>query len=143
MVWYDLVKALHIVAVIAWMAGLLYLPRLFVYHVAAAPGSDLDRTFQVMEKRLLRIIMAPASIAVWVLGLTMLWLEPAWLSEGWMHAKLTLVILMTGLHHAYAVWRRRLAEGRNRRTARFYRIWNEVPAVFMVGIVLLVVLKPF
>ena len=140
---YHWVLAGHILAVIAWMAGLFYLPRLFVYHSKAAAGSEMDATFQVMERRLLRAIMNPAMIAVWVFGLWMLALYPEWLREGWMHAKLLLVLGMSGFHMACARWRRQFAAAGNTRTERFYRIANEVPTLLLIGIVLLVVVKPF
>jgi len=138
---YPWIKALHVVSVIAWMAGLLYLPRLFVYHAAAAPGSAQDQTFQVMERRLLRAIMNPAMIATWVLGLAMAWVQD-W-GQGWLHAKLLLVLVLTGAHHLFALWRKDFAAGRNTRPARTYRIANEVPTLLMIGIVILVIVKPF
>ena len=142
---YPWTKALHVIAVIAWMAGLLYLPRLFVYHVerAAAPG-ELRDTFKVMERKLLKFIMNPASIAAWIFGL-MLVLTPGvidW-SEPWVHAKATMVIAMTGYHHLLARWWKDFAEDRNQRSGRFYRIANEVPAVIMMGIVVMVIVRPF
>lgn len=139
---YQWLKAVHIMAVIAWMAGMLYLPRLFVYHCGAEPGSVQSETFKTMERRLLRGIMNPAMIAVWVLGLWMVW-EGGWLASGWLHAKLTLVLAMSGLHGALARWSRDFAADRNRHGDRFYRVVNEVPAVLMMGIVILVVIKPF
>jgi len=135
-------KAFHIIAVIAWMAALLYLPRLFVYHAAAVNGSEASETFKVMERRLLRAIASPASIAVWVLGLWLAYELDAW-REPWLHGKLTLVVLMTGFHHFCAANVRRFARDANTRSPRFYRIANEVPTVLLIGIVLLVVLKPF
>ena len=141
---YVWVKALHIVAVIAWMAGLLYLPRLFVYHAMSAPGSEQSETFKVMERRLLKAIMNPAMIAALALGILLV--ADRWATiwqEGWWHAKLLLVVAMLALHMAAARWRRQFAEGRNRHPARFYRLVNEAPAVLMVAIVLLAVAKPF
>lgn len=142
---YLLLKALHIIAVIAWMAGLLYLPRLFVYHAGAAKGSELSETLKTMEYRLLRYIMAPASIATWLFGGLMLYAnwDGLMTGAGWMHAKLTLVVLMTGLHHVFAKWRKDFAKDENTRPAKFYRIWNEAPTLLMIAIVVLVVLKPF
>jgi putative membrane protein len=139
---YPWIKALHIIAVIAWMAGMLYLPRLYVYHSAAEPRSVQSETFKVMERRLLRAIINPAMVATWVLGLMLvahldLWTEP------WMHGKLALVLAMSFIHGAFARWRRHFAKDANRRTARFYRIMNEVPTVLMIGIVILVVVRPF
>jgi protoporphyrinogen IX oxidase len=140
---YPWVKSLHIISVIAWMAGLLYLPRLFVYHAEAAPGSEASETFKVMERRLLRAIMNPAMIAVYLFGGTLA-ATPGivdW-SSVWIWAKLTLVAALTVAHHALALWRKDFAADRNRRPARFYRIVNEVPTLIMVGIVFLVVVKP-
>lgn len=136
------VKALHIVAVISWMAGLLYLPRLFVYHCDAAPGSTQSETFKVMERRLLRAIMNPAMFAVWGLGLYMAYDAGHWLA-GWFIAKMVLVVALTVVHHLYAAWRKDFERDANVRPARFFRIWNEAPTLLMIGIVFLVVLKPF
>lgn len=135
-------KALHVISVIAWMAGLLYLPRLFVYHCTATAGSDRSETFKIMERRLLRAIMNPAMVASWLFGLLAAWSLGAW-TEGWFHAKLALVLALTAAHMAMARWRREFAEDRNRRSERFYRIANEVPTVLMIGIVILAVVKPF
>ncbi len=140
---YLWVKALHVISIIAWMAGLLYLPRLFVYHCEAKPGSESSERFKVMERRLLRAIMNPAMGAVWLTGIGMLLLEPAWLKQGWLHAKLLLVLGMTAAHMMMARWRRDFEADRNRRPARFYRIANEVPTLLMIGIVVLVIVKPF
>lgn len=139
--WYSWIKALHVIAVIAWMAGLLYLPRLFVYHCDAAPGSELSETLKVMERRLLRAIMNPAQGAVFVFGGLMLWMQD-W-SQGWLHAKLVLVAGLVVVHHLFALWRKDFAEDRNRRPARFYRLWNEVPTVMMIAVVILVIVRPF
>ena len=139
---YLWIKALHVIAVIAWMAGMLYLPRLYVYHCAAAAGSEQSETFKVMERRLLRAIINPAMIASWVLGLLLAAELGAW-SDGWMHAKLALVIAMTAMHIALARWRRDFEADANRRSATFYRAMNEVPTVLMIGIVVLAVVKPF
>ena len=139
---YDLVRGLHILAVIAWMAGLLYLPRLFVYHAGAEKGSVQSETFKVMERRLLRGIMNPAMWAVWIFGLLLAW-QGDWWQAGWWHAKVAFVIALTVVHHLYARWRKDFAADRNVRPARFYRMWNEVPTLLMVVIVFLVVLKPF
>jgi putative membrane protein len=141
---YPWLKAFHLVSVIAWMAGLLYLPRLFVYHAAEEIGSPTAETFKVMERRLLRAIMNPAMGGVFVFGVLLL-LTPGvvdWAS-GWIYAKLLLVAGLTGLHHALARWRKDFAEDRNTRPARFYRMVNEVPTVLMIGIVILVIVKPF
>lgn len=140
--WYLWVKALHIVAVIAWMAGMLYLPRLYVYHVGAPAGSDQAKTFEIMEQRLLRAIMNPSMIGVWVLGV-MLFLNMEGWRLGWMHGKLLLVIALTGFHHLLGVWRKQLAAGTCTKSARFFRIVNELPALAMIVVVILVVVQPF
>ncbi|TXH39247.1 MAG: protoporphyrinogen oxidase HemJ [Rhodospirillaceae bacterium] len=139
---YSWVKAAHIISVIAWMAGMLYLPRLYVYHADAKPGSDLSETFKVMERRLLRGIINPAMLATWIFGLLLVYLGDHW-REGWLHGKLTLVILMQITHAAYARWRKKFANDENTNSAKFYRVMNEVPTLLMIGIVVLVVLKPF
>ena len=143
--YYPWIKAAHLIAVIAWMAGMLYLPRLFVYHCAAEAGSVQSETFQIMERRLLKGILTPAMAATWVLGLTLAFTPGivSWSSDGWMHVKLVLVIAMSGVHGLLARSVREFAEDRNRRSAKFYRIVNEVPAVLMIGIVVLVIVKPF
>jgi putative membrane protein len=143
--WYNIVKAFHIIAVIAWMAGMLYLPRLYVYHADAAPGTLLSETFKVMERRLIRAIINPAMAATWILGLLLVFAFNVVdiRTDGWLHAKLALVLLMSGYHGALSRWRKDFAADRNMRTARFYRIANEVPTVLMIAIVLLVVIKPF
>ena len=135
-------RFLHIVAVIAWMAGMLYLPRLYVYHCDAEKGSKQSETFKVMERRLLRGIMNPAMILVWLLGLVMAW-RAGWWSAGWFQAKLVLVLALSAVHGEFSRWRKDFAADRNTRPARFYRIWNEVPTMLMIGIVFLAVLKPF
>lgn len=142
---YLTLKALHIVAMVAWLAGLLYLPRLFVYHVQADVQGDIKtgETFKTMERRLLKLIMNPAMIAVWVLGLALLWQMPDYLHQGWFHAKALCVVLLTGLHHAYGRYLKAFAAGNNRHSAKFYRIMNEIPAVLLVVIVFLVVFKAF
>jgi putative membrane protein len=142
---YLWLKALHIIAVISWMAGMLYLPRLFVYHVDAAVGSVQSETFKVMERRLLKAIINPAMIATWLLGLWLIWLmgKDAFLQAGWLQAKLALVIAMSGLHGFLARWVKDFAADRNRHTAKFYRIVNEIPTVLMIFIVLLATVKPF
>lgn len=140
---YEWVKALHVVSVMSWMAGLLYLPRLFVYHCGAAAGSETSETFKVMERRLLRAIMNPAMIASYVFGVWMLILTPEWLSQPWMHAKLTAIVGMTAMHMLMSRWRRGFAEDRNARSHRFYRAMNEIPTALMVAIVILVIVKPF
>ncbi|HEY3642684.1 MAG TPA: protoporphyrinogen oxidase HemJ [Xanthobacteraceae bacterium] len=142
MVWYDWLKALHIIAVIAWMAGMLYLPRLFVYHCEAKPGSKQSETFKVMERRLLRAIINPAMIAAWLFGLGLAY-EGGWYAAPWLQAKIVLVLILSGIHGLLARWVRDFGADRNRNSQRFYRIINEIPAVLMVGIVILAVVKPF
>ena len=139
---YESLKALHIVAVISWMAGLLYLPRLFVYHADTEKGSQQSETFKVMERRLLRGIMNPAMILVWIFGLALAW-QGTWWQAGWLHAKFALVLLLTVVHHLYSRWRKQFEADKNIRPASYYRWWNEVPTVLMIAIVFLVVLKPF
>jgi putative membrane protein len=139
---YDWIKALHVIAVIAWMAGLLYLPRLFVYHCEAEPGSLQSETFKVMERRLLRAIINPAMIAAWLLGLWLVY-QGGWLAFHWLQAKVALVLLLSGIHGMLARWVRDFAADQNRHSQKFYRIINEIPAVLMIGIVILAVVKPF
>jgi len=138
------VKAFHIIAIIAWMAGLLYLPRLFVYHAQSKVGSEQSETFKVMEKRLLRYITTPAMLAAWALGLALAFSGLIdWSKDGWFHAKLFLVLLLSAYHGALAMWTKDFALDRNRRSARFYRIANEVPTLLMILIIILVVVRPF
>ena len=140
---YLWIKAFHVIAVIAWMAGMLYLPRLFVYHCAAEAGSKQSETFKVMERRLIRAIINPAMVATWVLGFSLVWLNPALVDSGWLRAKFALVMLMSGLHGFFVRCWRDFDADRNRRSAKFYRIINEVPTILMIAIVILVVVKPF
>jgi len=136
------IKAFHVISVIAWMSGMFYLPRLFVYHTETAPGSAESERFKVMERKLLRAIINPAMVATWVFGLTLAWLTGVY-TEHWFQAKFTLVVIMSGLH-GYLVGRvRAFAEDRNDKPARFYRILNEVPPLLMVFIVILVIVQPF
>jgi protoporphyrinogen IX oxidase len=139
---YPWIKAFHVISVIAWMAGMLYLPRLFVYHCQVPVGSPQSELFKVMERRLLRRIVNPAMIATWVFGLLLAW-QGGFFAAPWLHAKLTLVILMSAMHGYYAGAVRRFAQDRNTLSERTWRVLNEVPAVLVVGIVLLVILKPF
>jgi protoporphyrinogen IX oxidase len=141
---YPWLKALHIIAVIAWMAGLLYLPRLFVYHAEVPSGSDRAATFEVMERRLARGIMLPAAAMTYIFGI-MLAAEPGMVDwqRGWIWTKLALVLLLTLFHGLLERWRRNFAARRNTHPARFYRIVNELPTLAMIGIVVLVVVKPF
>ena len=138
----DWFLALHIIAVIAWMSGMLYLPRLFVYHTEAKPGSESSERFKVMERKLIRSIINPAMVAVWILGPLLAWLTGAYL-DLWLQIKFVLVIAMSGAHGFFVSCWRDFEADRNTRSQRFYRIANEVPALLMVLIVILVVVKPF
>ena len=135
-------KALHIVAVISWMAGLLYLPRLMVYHVGAEKGGVQSETFKTMEYRLLRYIMNPAMLVVWVTGPLLAWQMGVY-NDKWLWAKFALVCVLTGFHHALGLWRKAFAGDSNSHDARYFRFANEVPTLLMIGIVILVVVKPF
>ncbi len=135
-------KAVHVIAIIAWMAGMLYLPRLFVYHCDAPKGSPQSETFKVMERRLLKVIINPAMLVAWALGLWLAW-SGGFFSAHWFHGKLALVLAMSGVHGYFAGAVRKFAEDRNTVSARTWRLLNEVPTVLMIGIVLLVILKPF
>jgi putative membrane protein len=138
------IKALHIISVIAWMAGLLYLPRLFVYHAAAEAGGELSETLKVMERRLLRFIMNPAMILSLLFGtLLVINMGGEMADLGWLHAKLLFVAALVGMHMAMARWRRDFAEDRNTRSQKFYRYANEAPTILMVGIVIFAVVRPF
>ena len=139
---YEWIKALHVIAVISWMAGMLYLPRLFVYHCETEKGSKQSETFKVMERRLMRAIINPAMIVTWLAGLYLAW-AGHWFSSGWLQIKLVLVLIMSAVHGFFSHWRRDFAADRNTRSQKFYRIINEVPTVLMIGIVILVIVKPF
>lgn len=139
---YPWIKALHVIAIISWMAGMLYLPRLFVYHSEAAVGSPQSEIFKVMEGRLLRLIINPAMIFAWVLGLWLAWRGGYWAAP-WFHGKLVLVVLLSGLHGHLSAATRAFREDRNVKAPRYWRIVNEIPAVLMVGIVILVIVKPW
>jgi len=139
---YSWVKALHVIAIISWMAGMLYLPRLFIYHCDAAKGSVQSETFKVMEQRLLRVIINPAMIIAWVAGLWLAW-EAGWFKAGWFYAKLLAVLALSGAHGYLSAATRAFAEDRNTKPARHWRIVNEVPTVLMIVIVVLVIVKPF
>lgn len=141
--YYDVLKALHVVSVIFWMAGLLYLPRLFVYHHTAAPGGELETALLTQEKNLNRIILGPALIATWLFAILMIAANPALFAQGWFHAKLVLVIALSGVHGFYAASTKRFAKGERPRSERFWRIMNEVPAIAVIIIVILAVVKPF
>jgi putative membrane protein len=139
---YEWIKALHVIAVIAWMAGMLYLPRLFVYHCEAEAGTRQSETFKVMERRLLRAIINPAMMAAWVLGLGLVYWG-GWSTFHWLQAKVALVLGLSAIHGLLARWVRDFAADRNQHSQKFYRIINEIPAVLMIGIVILAVVKPF
>lgn len=136
------IKAFHVIAIIAWMAGLLYLPRLFVYHAAAKPGSEQSETFKTMEHRLLRYIMTPAMIVTWLLGIVLV-LQGQFLAATWFHVKITLVLIMTVLHGLFSHWAHEFALDRNTRSQKFYRIANEIPTVLLIVIVIMATVKPF
>ena len=140
---YPWIKALHVMAIIAWMAGLLYLPRLFVYHVDAPKGSQQSETFKVMERRLLKAIINPSMIVSWITGLWMAFYVFGF-KGGWLHAKLFFVfVLLTGFHIMLARWRKDFEADRNTRPGKFYRFMNEVPTLVMIVVVILVIVKPF
>jgi putative membrane protein len=140
--YYLWLKAFHLIAVIAWMAGMLYLPRLFVYHCQTAPGSEGGERFKVMERKLLKGILNPSMGAVWLLGLTLAWITEAY-TQPWFHLKFLLVFILSGFHGFLSARAKDFAADRNSRSERFYRIINEVPAVIMIAVVLLAVVKPF
>ena len=139
---YPWIKALHVIAVISWMAGMLYLPRLFVYHCEAETGSKQSETFKVMEWRLLKVIINPAMIITWLAGLYLAW-SGHWYTSGWFHAKLTLVLVLSGVHGFFSRLVKDFAADRNTRDQKFFRIINEVPTILMIFIVILVIVKPF
>jgi putative membrane protein len=139
---YLWIKALHVISVIAWMAGMLYLPRLFVYHVDAPKGSQQSETFKIMERRLLKAIINPAMIATWVFGVAMVVMVDLW-NQPWLWAKVVLVLGMQVMHGLFSRWQRDFANDANTRPAKTYRIANEVPTLLMIGIVILVIVKPF
>jgi len=139
---YLWLKALHIIAVIAWMAGMLYLPRLFVYHAMAKPQSEVSETLKRMERRLFNFIMMPAMLITWIVGIFLL-LEGQLLGAGWFHAKFVAVLAITVLHGLFARWVNEFQADRNKHSAKFYRIINEIPTALLIVIVILVVVKPF
>ena len=139
---YEWIKALHVIAVISWMAGMLYLPRLFVYHASATVGSELSEKLKIMEWRLLKFIMNPAMIVTWFAGLYLVW-AGNWHMAHWFQVKFMLVIAMSGVHGFLVGRVRDFDQDRNTRSARFYRIINEVPTLLMIAIVILVIVKPF
>jgi protoporphyrinogen IX oxidase len=138
---YGWIKAFHIIALIAWMAGMLYLPRLFVYHCLAEPGSKQSETFKVMERRLLRAIITPAMLATWGFGL---WLAVSggWYASVWLQAKVVLALALSALQGLFARWTRDFAADRNRHSQKFYRVINELPTILMIVMVILAVVKP-
>ena len=140
---YEWIKALHVISVIAWMAGMLYLPRLYVYHADSAQGSELSETLKIMERRLLRAIINPAMVAAFGFGGWMIYLEQSLLEQPWMWVKLGAVLVMGALHGAFSRWRRDFASDQNRHPARFYRFMNEAPTLLMVIIVVMVIVRPF
>ena len=139
---YPWLKALHVIAVMSWMAGMLYLPRLFVYHCSAPVGSQQSETFKVMERRLLKAIINPAMILTWVLGLWLAWTS-GFYASAWLQAKVVLVLILSGVHGMLARYVREFGSDQNRHSEKFYRIINEVPTLLMIGIVILAVVKPF
>lgn len=140
--YYLWIRAFHLISVIAWMAGLLYLPRLFVYHTGAAKGSELSETLKTMERRLLRLIMNPAMMAAWVFGILMIIANPSILEAPWMHVKLTCVVLMTAVHHFFSRQRKAFEQDKNKCSAKCYRYMNEAPTVLMIIIVIMVIVNP-
>lgn len=139
---YPWVKAVHVIAIISWMAGMLYLPRLFIYHCDAPAGSQQSETFKVMEQRLLRIIVNPAMIVSWVLGLWLAW-KGGFFGDGWFHVKLATAIGLSAVHGYFSAAVRAFSEDRNLKSARYWRIMNELPTVLMMVIVVMVIVKPF
>jgi protoporphyrinogen IX oxidase len=139
---YEWLKALHVIAVISWMAGMLYLPRLFVYHCAAELGSKQSETFKLMERRLLKVIINPAMIATWLLGSWLVWASGLWRAP-WLDIKIALALVLSAIHGLLARWVRDFAADRNRRSDKFYRLINEIPAILMIAIVILAIVKPF
>jgi len=133
----------HIISFVAWMAGMFYLPRLFVYHAGAAPGSELSETLKIMERRLLRAIINPAMTATLIFGVAMLYAMPHLLQEGWMHVKLTFAVILFALHGVLSKARKRFAADQNIKSAKYYRVINEIPTLCLVVIVIMVIVKPF
>ena len=136
------IKALHLIAMVCWFAGLFYLPRLFVYHAQSTDSISQER-FCVMERKLYRGIMTPAMLATLIFGGLLLYINPGWMSMGWIHAKLALIVILVGYHHICGAQLKRFARGENARSHVFYRWFNEVPVLFLVAIILLAVVKPF
>ena len=140
---YLWIKAFHLIAAISWMVGLLYLPRLYVYHAMVEPGSARAETFALMERRLLKAIMTPAMIVTFILGFWMIILNPGLFEEWWFIAKFVMVFIMAGVHGKLSKMRRRLEDGSDVRSDKYYRVWNEVPTVLLIGIVIMVIVQPF
>lgn len=140
--YYRWFVAFHVIAMIAWMAGMLYLPRLFVYHAGAAKGSDLSETLKVMERRLLRAIINPAMILTWVFGLSMIYANPALMQGGWLHVKLTCVLILQVIHAMLSRHRKQFAADANTHSAKYYRVLNEIPTVLLIVIVIMVIVRP-
>jgi putative membrane protein len=142
--YYEWFKALHVISVMAWIAGMLYLPRLYVYHADAEPGSDKSETFKIMERRLLRAITNPAMVSSFLFGGLMLATPDAidW-SMGWIWVKLAMIVAMLAIHGLLARWRRDFEADRNIRPAKFYRMWNEAPTIPLIVIVIMAIVKPF
>jgi putative membrane protein len=139
---YLWIKAFHVIAIVAWMAGMLYLPRLFVYHSESQKGSIQSETFKIMERRLLKAIINPAMIVAWILGLVLVW-QGGWIASGWLHAKVALVLALSAVHGMLAKQVKVFGRDENTQPTRYFRILNEVPTVLLVGIVILVIVKPF
>lgn len=140
---YSWIKAAHVIAMVAWMAGMFYLPRLYVYHAGAAKGSELSETLKIMERRLLRAIINPAMVLTFVFGGLLIYTMPDLMREGWLHAKFLFVFVLVGLHGMLARARKQFARDENKKSARYYRILNEVPTLCLVVIVIMVIVRPF
>lgn len=138
----DWIKVIHVFAAFAWMAGMFYLPRLFVYHTETTPGTGEYARFVTMEQRLLKIIINPSMITVWIMGITLAIVTGAY-EDGWLQVKFVLVLIMSGLHGFFVRWVKAFARGENRYSARFYKMWNEVPALLLIGILIMVLVQPF
>ncbi|AHC74021.1 putative integral membrane protein [Candidatus Endolissoclinum faulkneri L5] len=143
MEWYSIIKSLHVISVIAWMVGLLYLPRLFVYHADENIDSHTSEKFKIMELRLYRFIMNPAMMATWSFGISLLCMNWSLFNDKWMHIKFFLIIMLTGIHHIMGYWRKLFWIGKNKHSSLFFRIINEIPTILMVFVIFLVIIKPF
>ncbi|HEY8963241.1 MAG TPA: protoporphyrinogen oxidase HemJ [Alphaproteobacteria bacterium] len=141
--YYRWILAGHVISMVAWMAGMLYLPRLFVYHADAVIGSDKSETFKVMEYKLLKFIINPAMGSTWILGLTMLYANPELLSQGWLHVKLTCVLILSALHGLFSRHRKAFLADKNVHSAKYYRILNEIPTFLLMIIIVMVIVRPF